>query len=151
MLTTNGILNTVPAFTIAGWINPASANFNNMDLFGQRDVVQVDFATASKLEVSCAAGTKKVFYTYPYGANAWHHIAGVGDGTTMYLYLDGVQVDTRAFTPAPDYGASIYPFNIGAMVSGTGNYFKGLIDEVVVYNRALSAAEIGQLYLGQVL
>src|SRR2546426_7824251 len=46
----------------------------------------------------------------PYGAGEWHHIAGVGDGVTMYLYVDGVQVATRAYVTA-NYGSNSNPFN----------------------------------------
>jgi len=146
---TNDLLDNLSGFTIAGWINPASASPLNMDLFGQQDIAQLDFTTASKLEFSCNAGAKKAFYSYPYGAGEWHHIAGVGDGVTMYLYVDGVQVATRAYATA-NYGSNSNPFNIGANVSASGNYFTGAIDEVVVYKRALSAAEIALLYQGAV-
>lgn len=150
VLTTNSLMNSLAAFTMAGWINPATANFNNTDLFGQQDVAQLGFTTASKLSLLCDAGSKKLFYAYPYGANAWHHVAGVGDGVNMFIYLDGVQVATRAFAPAPNYGSSSYQFNIGGNVFSSVSYFNGWIDEVVVYDRALSPSEIGQLYSGQV-
>ena len=148
--TTSTMINGLSAFAIAGWINPAVANFNNLDLFGQLGVAEIDFSTASKLELSCAGSSKKLFYAYPYGANAWHHIAGVGDGINMSIYVDGVMVATRAFAPAPDYGSGTTPFSIGENVTSAGGPFNGRIDEVVVYDRALSAAEILQLYLGQV-
>ena len=71
--------------------------------------------------------------------NTWSHLAGTYDGATLRLYLNGVLVASQAVT--------------GAMVSSTGalriggngvwgEYFTGRIDEVRIYNRALSAAEI---------
>jgi hypothetical protein len=61
------------------------------------------------------------------------------DGTTQRLYVNGVQVASRAQTGATKISAS--PLRIGGD-SVWGEYFQGLIDEVRVYNRALSASEI---------
>src|SRR4051812_6204338 len=127
VLTTNSFLNNLAAFTFAGWINPATANFNNTDLFGQEDVAEFGFTSANKLSLWCDTGAKKLFYTYPYGPNEWHHVAGVGDGVNMFIYVDGVLAATRAFTPAPNYGSSAYPFEIGGNVFGAGTYFNGWI------------------------
>ncbi|HVQ90242.1 MAG TPA: LamG-like jellyroll fold domain-containing protein [Mycobacteriales bacterium] len=72
--------------------------------------------------------------------NTWSHLAGTYDGATLRLYVNGVQVATKARTgPLP---ASTSPLRIGGN-SAWGEYFSGLIDEVRVYNRALPAAEIG--------
>ena len=70
---------------------------------------------------------------------AWTHLAGTYNGSTLALDVNGAQVASR---PAP--GAIIYstgPVRIGGNAIW-GEYFSGLIDEVRVYNRALSASEI---------
>jgi hypothetical protein len=146
---TNNLMNNFTGFTIAGWINPSSASFINEDLFGQSDIAGFGFTTAGKLELQCDNNTKKLHYFYPFSSGEWHHLTGVGDGLDMYIYVDGVQVATRTFATT-SYGSSGNPFNIGAKVLSPGNYFLGLIDEVLVYSRALSAAEIAQLYAGNV-
>ena len=71
--------------------------------------------------------------------NTWTHLAVSYDGATIRLYVNGVQVGSRALTGpiAPSTGA----LRIGGNAVW-GEYFKGLIDEVRVYNRALSAGEI---------
>ena len=61
------------------------------------------------------------------------------DGTTVRLYVNGTQVSTAALTGTAL--ASSSPLRIG----GNGvwpEWFSGLIDDVRVYNRALSAAEV---------
>jgi Concanavalin A-like lectin/glucanases superfamily/Domain of unknown function (DUF1929) len=72
-------------------------------------------------------------------ANTWHHVAATLLAGNLHLYLDGVEKATRAqaapFTPTTgtlQIGADAY----------AGEYFKGVIDEVRIYNRALSVAEI---------
>ena len=71
--------------------------------------------------------------------NTWTHLAATFDGATVRLYVNGVQVasqgQTTALGPATgtlQIGGDAYP----------GEYFTGRIDEVRVYNRALSAGEI---------
>jgi chitodextrinase len=70
--------------------------------------------------------------------NAWTHLAATFDGATTRLYVNGVEVARRARNAllAPTTGT----LQIGA--DSYGEFFAGLIDEVRVYNRALSAAEI---------
>jgi hypothetical protein len=81
------------------------------------------------------SNTSSSMWIKPAGTNAWEHVAY--DGTTYYK--NGI-----AGTPTS------YPL-MGYFVgrnAATGTYFNGAIDEVMVFNRALSAAEIQQLYYG---
>jgi hypothetical protein len=71
--------------------------------------------------------------------NTWTHLAVTYDGTTIRLYVNGTQVATKAVSGS--IISSTAPLRIGGD-SVWGEYFTGLIDEVRVYNRALSAAEV---------
>jgi hypothetical protein len=71
--------------------------------------------------------------------NSWSHLAATHDGTTLRLYVNGVQVGTRAVSGA--LLTSTGALRIGGN-SVWGEFFQGRIDEVRIYNRALSAAEI---------
>jgi len=71
--------------------------------------------------------------------NTWAHLAATYDGATMRLYVNGVQVASRAQTGA--IVTSTSPLQIGGD-SIYGQYFAGRIDEVRIYNRALSVAQI---------
>jgi hypothetical protein len=73
----------------------------------------------------------------------WYHVVGTFDGTTGRLYVDGVlNSSAPQSSPLTDRNNQVY---IGRGISGT-NSFSGSIDEVRVYNRALSATEISALY-----
>jgi hypothetical protein len=78
--------------------------------------------------------------------NNWHHIAGTYDGTTLIIYVDGISRGTNVITDTISYGSG------GAAIGRDGNaddsYFPGIIDEVRIYNRALTAAEVSELYNG---
>ena len=76
--------------------------------------------------------------------NTWYHIAGVFNGTSMILYINGVSKATCNFA-ATTIGSSPNPVIIGGRVVA-GNNFNGLIDEPRIYNRALSAEEIRYHY-----
>jgi hypothetical protein len=71
--------------------------------------------------------------------SAWTHIAATFDGATMRLFVNGTQVASMPQTvPMTTSNA---PLRIGGNAIW-GEYFVGLIDEVHVYNRALSSGEI---------
>ena len=72
--------------------------------------------------------------------NAWTHLAATYDGATQRLYVNGVQAATRAVTGS--IRASTGALRIGGNSIWNDEWFAGLIDEVRLYNRALTAAEI---------
>ncbi|MCK4291750.1 MAG: LamG domain-containing protein, partial [Planctomycetes bacterium] len=71
---------------------------------------------------------------------AWHHIAGTYDGTNRVLYVDG-QVDASD-TPTGTVSTSTHPVRIGENAQATGRFWSGMIDEVRIYNYALTLNEI---------
>ena len=131
--------------TLSAWVNPAAANGGwrtvmlkertgalSYALYGNTDTAHAGGYVATPLESS----TKS---TSALAAGVWTHLATTFDGATLRMFVNGVQVSSRAVT--------------GSIVVGTGalriggnavwwEYFSGLIDEVRVYNRALSAAEL---------
>lgn len=72
-------------------------------------------------------------------ANQWTHLAGTYDGATFKLYVNGVQVSSQPQTGSIDVTTGV--LRIGGN-DYWGEFFKGYIDEVRVYNRALNASEI---------
>ena len=74
--------------------------------------------------------------------NQWHHLAGVFTGTEFRIYMDGVLQNTLAFN-AP-ISNNTRAVNIGASWGGgtPTRFFRGLIDEVEYFNRALSPDEV---------
>jgi len=85
-------------------------------------------------------GADRVLYgTATPATNTWTHLAATYDGQQQRLYVNGVQVANRAQT-----GASLTSTS-ALRIGGNGvfgEYFAGRIDEVRIYNRALTAGEI---------
>ncbi len=74
---------------------------------------------------------------------SWHHYSYVLNGTTISLYIDGAFQETLGFA-----SPAISQIDIGDILSWHGSYnYSGAIDDVRVYNRALSASEVQKLYL----
>ena len=72
-------------------------------------------------------------------ANTWAHLALTYDGTTVRLYVNGIQVSSTAKTGT--IRTSTNQLQIGGD-SIYGQYFQGIIDEIPIYNQPLSAAAI---------
>ena len=70
----------------------------------------------------------------------WTHLAATYDGTTLRLYVNGTQVGSRPQTG--NMNATNRALRIGGNAVWTDEFFNGLIDDVRVYNRALTAGEI---------
>jgi len=82
-------------------------------------------------------------------ANTWYHLTIVQDGTTSTLYINGVaQKTTGSGEWLDDLGNGTA--HLGASTTGAKfDYFKGIIDEVSVYNRALSQNEVNRNFASQ--
>jgi hypothetical protein len=80
---------------------------------------------------------------------AWHHVVMVFDGTnagvvsSFQVFLDDV---SQPLMTAGGYGTQVNQSRIGAAEDVVNNQWKGLIDDVRIYHRALSAAEVHRLF-----
>jgi len=131
------------AMTLEAWVQPS------VTLASWRSVVTKDvdryylMASSDPQNRPAIGGTfgstnQNVLGTAALAANTWTHLAATYDRTTIRLYVNGVQVASAAQTAAISTSNAV--LTIGA--NGYGEYFSGLIDEVRIYNRALTAGEI---------
>jgi hypothetical protein len=77
----------------------------------------------------------------------WHFLAATYDDVNNFrrLYWDGQLVADDLLLP--DHGPALAEFRIGDSAAFSNRFFQGLIDEVSVYDRALTSSEIANLYL----
>jgi YVTN family beta-propeller protein len=138
------------AMTLEAWVNPSSTA-------GWRTVLLKEGAAAMAYELYANnpdVARAAAYYTTPGGAlrgvtatsavptNTWTHLAATYDGTSMKFYVNGALVRSVLRSGAID--ATNGALNIGGNYVWGGEYFAGLIDDVRVYNRALTAAEIAR-------
>lgn len=76
-------------------------------------------------------------------STAYSHVVGVWDGTNIFIYLNGTSAASAA--AAITLANAGFSLNIGRSPTNA-NYFPGAIDEVAIYNYALSATQISNHY-----
>ena len=85
-----------------------------------------------------------------YNDDEWHQVAAVLDNVQgkIFLYMDGLEVGQKSVT-SPGHFVSVAPVSIGRYTSaGTlGYYFEGVLDEIAIFDKALSASEVYDHYI----
>lgn len=135
-------LELATAFTISAWAYPT--NVIGWRTVAMKGAADYDLYTSAVnnfpgTQASIAGDWRELFGPFTLATNAWVHIAGTYDGAAQRLYVNGVEVASRAQTGA--IRTSTNPLTIGGNVNW-GEYFAGRLDDVRVYSRALSATEI---------
>ena len=74
----------------------------------------------------------------------WWYVTMVHDGTDDIIYVDGVEVNRKPV--ATKLNSTALPFGMGNNPVDGGQFFHGALDEVKLYNKALTGDEIEQLY-----
>ena len=141
----NSSIDLATNFTVTGWIK--------RNVLGNYDVIYGSGQQTNYWYVQISNGNKLVFSKRDitdFSANTvidanWHHIAVVknGDsGTNLSFYFDGKADGTASVGSVTTPSGTKY---IGNFASG-GSIFHGNLDDVRIYNRALSASEVAKLY-----
>ncbi len=139
-------LRLTTGMTLSAWVYPTSVNGYETVLLKERGTTGLTYALYSADDT----GRPPAGYVYRNGdqsvvgpstlpLNAWSHLAVTYNASALRLFVNGVQVATRNQTGAMPTTAG--PLRIGGN-SVWGEYYNGLIDEVRVYNNALTQGEV---------
>ncbi len=134
--------------TAAVWFKPFILNTTNDAILSQETGSGTQgrnwlFAAATTNKLGSNLGSTQLFSTSTLQLNQWHHGAVTLSGTVRRLYLNGVLENSTTTTAEAANGS----FAVGkGIIGGHQQNFPGIIDEVRIYNRALSGSEILQLY-----
>ena len=91
--------------------------------------------------------TSQVMGTTPVDDNEWHFIAGTFGNQTLRIYVDGIQEGQVGSAGGVDINPNDWPVMIGAESSSNGGQqYVGILDEVAMFNRELSADEIQDIF-----
>lgn len=101
----------------------------------------------SRTKQGVAAGSVDI--TSDLGTSAFHMVTLTYDGATVTGYLDGGSAQTFSQSGDGSSGLSDLLY-LGMQEDGTSIPFSGLIDDVAIFTRALSAAEVAAIYAGYV-
>jgi len=164
----NAVHNVAGTFTVAAWVKEPNTNnhgaifekmnagapFNGLSLYvGQSGDCNSGGGIGKRIHLTLfehyVTSYSCIYTNRDIIDGNWHHIVGVADATTaqLMIYVDGVEAPTSAGPtvgsfPNTNYSGTAY---IGGRV-GSSYFLGGPIDDVRFYNRALTAAEVRQLY-----
>ena len=143
-------------FSVAAWFK-TSTDYNSnafiVNKAGASDNLNyaIWMTTAEKVGAGFETSSGNTnFATSPlsYSDGKWHYAVVTFDGTTITLYLDGLPVGTRIASGIPDSGGE-EPMRMGANSDGLSNFFVGDVDEIRVWNAALTAQQVADAYNGK--
>jgi hypothetical protein len=149
-------LDITGAITLAGWFKLDDTNATGC-LFGKGVGLNtngnygymITYSNTGYLYFDNYSTDTRDYLGYAFSDTNWHYVVGTWDGTSndngKKLYLDGALV-ASSNTTFTAMGSTSYDFMIGKGSSPNVFPFRGSIDEVRVYNRALSADEVRLLY-----
>ncbi|MEF8900098.1 MAG: LamG-like jellyroll fold domain-containing protein [Halovenus sp.] len=139
--------------TIAAWVNPDSSSDPRYVFDGRGHEYLLDLRGADRRRPQLFLFVGGDFYRCiaPPGSvpdSGWYHVAGTYDGSEMRVYVDGESVQTNA-KPSGPIDVSSGPARVGNFTGAEENSddwtFDGVIDDLYVYDRALSNEEIDLL------
>ena len=132
------------SMTVAAWIHPSSVA-GTQAIVNKQTSGQLSFSLGIKagtVQFSIArAGKSTIVSSAPVSANAWTHVAGVYDGTFVFLFVNGQQVG-QIFA-----GGTIKDANAPIRIGNDAKQqpFAGTIDRVLLSANPLSAGEVAGL------
>ena len=136
-------LDLTAEMTLEAWVNPSA-------LTGWRTILIKETASDLAYALYASDGSRPALVSnvsqkeYGFGStalplNTWSHVAGTYDGITLRLFVNGAQAGSVSASGPVE--TSTAPLRLGGN-NVWGEYFAGLMDEVRVYNRALSIDDI---------
>ncbi|PSR15158.1 MAG: hypothetical protein DA408_03725 [Bacteroidetes bacterium] len=144
-----------PTTSVAFWINPsslpASGEYFLMSFGGWQQRWKVSLPDHGKI-VWTTNHANGISDMDSGGGNElavgeWTHVLLVHDGTKDKIYLNGAMVAEK--NVVGDLNSTTFPLGIGYNAVDGGNWFNGGMDEVAIFNYALSDAEISAIYAAQ--
>ena len=131
-------------FSMSAWIKRQAGGITIMGKYGGQTRLTLD--ASGTLQFTRSGVT--IESSYDLGTNQWYLVTATYDGINLRMYVDGKSVSDPVASGS--ISSSSTPFLIGAQYnSGSiSHYFNGQIDDVRIYNYALSAAQVRKLYNG---
>lgn len=136
------------AFSVSAWIKPDDASPRNQVIFVHGKQYELGFDGEGKLYFKYNSRPVESIVTgnYQNENNAFVHVAGIHRGGMLMLMINDSVINQVAINYRPSFVNDDVPIYIGAGQGGTSNYFKGFIDEMNLWNIALSKEWMAQNY-----
>ena len=140
------VLSTPSTFTVSAWVNHEAPANAWQSLVDKRDTaydgydLYLDKNSRAFMRVNLETVTGSTVIT----PGQWHHVVGIYDGSQLLLYVDGVlDATANVGTLTIDAQASLL---FGENFAGGNSFLHGALDDVRIYDRALSADDVAALH-----
>ena len=145
----------ISGFTVMAWVKPNDLVVNDADIVTQYHspsdnrgwILQI--RNGKSRFVGCSNGSDLGSCEYAYGttlaneSGTWYHLAGTWNGSKLQIYLNGVAEDNTPPTLTFMHSSSR---SIRLGYDAASEDFNGTMDDVMIFNRSLSAEQISALY-----
>ncbi|WP_195984139.1 glycoside hydrolase family 2 TIM barrel-domain containing protein [Clostridium sp. D33t1_170424_F3] len=142
------VFDTTGSFTVEALVKQTGKNSSGYDTIIAKGNEQFTLqCTNNNLEFCFKSGNAWVSATTPVPSdwmNNWHKVTGVfsAEDSTLKIYLDGKEVKSISTGGKNVRNTNTYAVTVGENLERAGRTFTGKIDDVRVYNRALTAQEV---------
>lgn len=147
----NPELDLTENLTLSAWIKPGGSTSSF------QSIVRAGLGTDLRYSLVYNGSSGRIAYSWYDGSsfqsvsstanvpqNQWSYVTAVKTASnTVSFYVNGEFNKSATITEAPNAPAQM---SIGATICGTNQHFKGIIDDVRIYNRALGASEVESLH-----
>jgi hypothetical protein len=133
--------------TISFWLNPSSNPNTDPRVISKLYDWDVKLNGSNRYP-QLSAGGRYAMLNYSLPANTWHHVVFTFSTGVVKGYVDGAQVPLAAntFTGTGALPNNAYGLYLATYDSTLANAYKGNLNDVRLYNRALSATDVAALY-----
>ena len=140
-------------FTISGWLKFTDNNFyatrevfNNNQFFLRKDSSGEGGKLSIFVKLADGSVEPRAQTTTVMAPDIWYHVAGTWDGVRLKIYLDGSSERSQFRVGALTSTTVDARFGQGEQRNITGNFFAGILDELTIFDRALTSSEIKGIY-----
>lgn len=146
-------------YSVCGWIYLDSLGVTHTIICSRTNIgygLSILIVTSNKLRIDASIDTTSLQWTtdYSFKAGEWTHFAVVNDDGKLSYYINGEFKQTKTVTSTTQHIGNY--MTIGASsesntVLGNNNYFKGKMNDLRIYDHALSQSEIQEIYRSLIL
>ncbi|MEM4246945.1 MAG: LamG-like jellyroll fold domain-containing protein, partial [Candidatus Woesearchaeota archaeon] len=138
---TGNISNISNAITVEAWVKHNSVSGIQRYVTIESEIAVLRIQSGQFHFYIKTSGTLRHLYAGSPQVGQWYHIVGTWDGTTQRLYINGQQATSQV------PGGTLDAIAGTVLIGASGEDINGLLDEVKVYNRALSATQVWQNFV----
>jgi len=144
-----------PGLTVIAWVQTTQASSGREFIVSKYggvgdDVFELEWDTGEDIKIFVRNAAQDYAVGEYVGTfltdGLWHQLVGTYDGANVRVYVDSVVGGTVGSLTGLTGSNATSNLTLGAVRDGAGYFFDGIIDHVMIYNRALSASEIALLY-----